>query len=262
MISRIHQEDPACDMGFSTNGRLLTPDVYELYSTAGVRYIQLSVDAATRELYNAMRVGGDFDELVRNLERIKDLRSRTKWRQPELRLATVISRQNYQQLPLLAEFAERFGFSYWYINVETPYNPGRDRLLLTAEHREELETFRAAISRNYESSFATFFDPSLQLSPDGDADWLKPWLNTQSPVFCTAPWQRFEVKTNAMIRLCPYHEPVCSIEGRSVDEVWNGEEFCRIRRAFASFTGLPPGCVACRLGIRKQYLPGYPGLDL
>ena len=45
MVSRIYQQNPGCALGFSTNGRLLTPDVYELYSVAGIRYIQVSVDA-------------------------------------------------------------------------------------------------------------------------------------------------------------------------------------------------------------------------
>ena len=103
MISCAHQQDPACELGFSTNGKLLTPAVYELYSTAGIRYIKLSVDAATKELYEQMRLGGSFDELLVNLEGIVGLRRRSNVAQPQLHLATVISRQNYRHLPMLAD---------------------------------------------------------------------------------------------------------------------------------------------------------------
>jgi len=257
MISRIYQMDPACELGFSTNGKLLTPEVYELYSTAGVQYIQVSIDAATKELYEAMRKGGSFDELLLNLEGIVALRRRSKARQPQLRLATVISKQNYQQLPILAEFAKRYGFSYWYINAESPQNPGRDLLRLSTEDLAELERMRANIKQNYSSSYITLFDPSVGLSPDTKEKWLE----SKSPVFCTVPWQRFELKANGDVKACPYyHEPICSMNGKSVPEVWNGSEFRQIRRAFTSGSDIPSYCINCKLGLRRQYMPGFPGI--
>jgi MoaA/NifB/PqqE/SkfB family radical SAM enzyme len=257
MVARAYQEDPRCALGFSTNGKLLTPEVYELYSAAGIQYIQLSVDAATRELYETMRRGGRFDELLANLEAIAALRRRTKTRQPELRLATVISKQNYQQLPLLAEFARRYGFSYWYIISEYPHNPGRDRLRLTPEDLAELERLRADLLKTYSSSYFTVFDPCIGLPPDRNQKWLQ----TQSNVFCTVPWQRFELKANEDVKICPYyHKPVCSMNGKTFSSVWNGIEFRRIRQAFTSGTDIPSYCIDCKLGMRKQYLPGYPGL--
>jgi MoaA/NifB/PqqE/SkfB family radical SAM enzyme len=257
MIARIYQEDPACALGFSTNGKLLTPEVYELYSTAGIQYIQLSIDAATKELYEAMRRGGSLDELLVNLEGIAALRRRSKARQPELRLATVISKQNFRQLPLLAELARRYGFSCWYINAESPQNPGRDLLSLTTEDLAELERIRAEIIRNYSSSYLTSFDPCIGLRPGTSEKWLE----AESPVYCTVPWQRFELKANGDVKICPYyHEPVCSMNGQSLWDVWNGNEFRKIRKAFTSGTGIPSYCINCKLGMRKQYLPGFPGI--
>jgi len=257
MIARMYQEDPTCALGFSTNGKLLTPDVYELYATAGIRYIQLSIDAATKELYETMRRGGRFDQLLANLEGIAALRRRATGRQPELRLATVISKQNYRQLPILAELAKRYDFSYWYINAEYPHNPGRDLLRLTLEDLAELARIRAEIVRKYSRYYVTIFDPCLGLSSGKSEQWL----GSKSPVYCTVPWQQFQLRVNGDIKICPYyHEPVCSMIGKSPLEVWNGEEFRRLRRAFTSGTGIPSYCVGCTLGMRKQYLPGYPGL--
>jgi MoaA/NifB/PqqE/SkfB family radical SAM enzyme len=153
MIAGIHQQDPSCALGFSTNGKLLTPDVYELYSIAGIQYIQISVDAATKELYETMRRGGSFDELILNLEGIAAVRRRWKARHPQLHLATVISRQNYRELPLLAKFAKKYEFSRWYINVECPLVPGRDQLELTPEDVLELTRMRAHLIENYSSYY-------------------------------------------------------------------------------------------------------------
>lgn len=257
MIARVYQQDPACALGFSTNGKLLTPEVFELYATAGIQYIQVSVDAAAKDLYEEMRRGGSFDELLANLEGIAALRERSKVRQPQLRLATVISKQNYRQLPLLAEFAKRYGFSSWYINAECPLNPGRDLLQLTSDDLAELDCMRADILQNYSPHYSIVFDPYIGLSSGTGEKWLE----SASPVFCTVPWQRFEVKVNGDVKICPYyHESICSMNGKSVMEVWNGEEFRRIRKAFTTGTDIPSYCVNCKFGMRKQYLPGYPGL--
>ncbi len=253
MIERIYRENPACVLGFSTNGKLLTPAVYSRYSVAGIGYIQLSIDAATKELYEAMRRGGSFDELVANLEGIAALRGEAKARQPRLHLATVISKQNFHQLPSLAEFAKRYKFSFWFINAEYPHNPGRDLLALTQGDLAELERMRAEIIRHYGSYYATVFDPSigLRLKPGAEP------FESKAPVFCTVPWQRFELKANGDVKVCPYfHEPIRSMNGDSLMEVWNGQEFRRIRRAFASGAGIPSYCIKCDSGMRRQYLPG------
>lgn len=50
------------------------------------------------------------------------------------------------------------------------------------------------------------------------------------------------------------------MKGRSLLQVWNGAEFQHLRRAFASGTGIPRFCVNCNFDMRRQYLPGYPGI--
>jgi MoaA/NifB/PqqE/SkfB family radical SAM enzyme len=256
MIARIHKEDPACALGFSTNGKLLTPEVYEMYAAAGIQYIQISVDAATPHLYESMRRGGTFQQLQSNLEGILARRRRAQSKQPQLRLATVISKQNFRELLLLAEFAKRYDFTYWYINAEYPHNPGRDQLRLDAGDLAELECIRLELARNYALDFRASFDSSLGLPPPAEEKWRQP---EASPVYCTVPWQRFELKANGDVKICPYfHEPVCSMNGRSLVDVWNGKEFRQIRRAFTSRTGIPRFCVNCSFDMRRQYLPGYP----
>jgi len=258
MIARIHKEDPGCELGFSTNGKLLTPEVYELYAAAGIQYIQVSVDAATPELYESMRRGGRFRELQSNLAGILDRRRRARSRQPQLRLASVISKQNFRELPLLAEFAKKYDFSYWYINAEYPHNPGRARLRLDANDLTEVEGIWRGIAQKYGRDFEILLDSSIGLATPPAEKWRQP---DRVPVYCTVPWQHFELKANGDVKICPYfHEPVCSMNGKSLLDVWNGEEFRQIRRAFISRTNIPSFCVNCNFEMRRQYLPGYPGI--
>jgi hypothetical protein len=127
---------------------------------------------------------------------------------------------------------------------------------LTAEDLAEMEAIRAEIIRRYGSHYATVFDPSIGLGLATSEERFQ----GKAPVYCTVPWQRFELKADGEVKVCPYfHEPICSMNGRSLMEVWNGREFRRIRQAFATGTGIPPYCVHCVSGMRRQYLPGSPG---
>lgn len=258
MIARIHKEDPNSALGFSTNGKLLTPEIYELYATAGIEYIQVSVDAATPALYEAMRRGGKFQQLQANLDGILDRRRRARSRQPELRLATVISKQNFRELPLLAEFARKYDFADWYINAEYPHSPDRDRMRLDSDDLLELECICKEIAQYHSRDFAARLDSSIGL-PTSMAE--SHWQRHELPVYCTVPWQRFELKANGDVKICPFfHEPIGSINGSSFPDIWNGMEFRHIRQAFTYRTGLPSCCVNCKFDLRRQYLPGYPGI--
>jgi MoaA/NifB/PqqE/SkfB family radical SAM enzyme len=258
MIARIQKEDPTSALGFSTNGKLLTPEVYELYAAAGIQYIQVSVDAATPHLYESMRRGGSFQQLQSNLDGILDRRRHARSNQPQLRLATVISKQNFRELPLLAEFAKKYDFTYWYINAEYPHNPGRDRLRLDTDDLMQLERIWRDIAQNYSRDFSALLDSSIGLPTSTTEKWRQPGA---VPVYCTVPWQHFELKANGDVKICPYfHEPVCSMDGRSLVDVWNGKEFQQIRRAFIFRTGIPRFCVNCNFDMRRQYMPGYPGI--
>jgi len=258
MVQRIHKEDPTCGLGFSTNGKLLTPEVYERYAAERIQYIQVSVDAATPQLYDVMRRGGNFRELESNLEGILERRGRARSPQPQLRLATVISKQNFRELPLLAEFAKKYDFKYWYVNAEYVHDPSRARLRLDADDLLELELIWADIAQKYRGDFAMLLDSSVGLAPPPREKWRQP---EESPVYCTIPWQHFELKANGDIKVCPYfHEPICSMNGRSFQDIWNGEEYRQLRRAFISRTNLPSFCVNCNMEMRRQYLPGYPGI--
>jgi MoaA/NifB/PqqE/SkfB family radical SAM enzyme len=53
-----------------TNGQYLTKDACRRIREAGVRSVQVSMDGASRETFNKMRVRGDFDEVVQGIRNL------------------------------------------------------------------------------------------------------------------------------------------------------------------------------------------------
>ncbi len=55
-----------------TNGQYLTKENCQRLKDAGVRSVQVSMDGASRETFNKMRVRGDFDEVVQGIRNIAE----------------------------------------------------------------------------------------------------------------------------------------------------------------------------------------------
>ena len=87
-----------------TNGTLLTPSVLDrLMEEYETIELSVSVDAATKETYEKLRRGGDFDNLMNNLSYIKGMRQAGKV--TYLQLNFVVQADNVHEMNLFAKMA-------------------------------------------------------------------------------------------------------------------------------------------------------------
>jgi MoaA/NifB/PqqE/SkfB family radical SAM enzyme len=61
------------DVVLNTNGVLMTPDKSEAVIRAGLDAMYVGIDGATKETYNKIRIGGDFDKALDNVLCYRDL---------------------------------------------------------------------------------------------------------------------------------------------------------------------------------------------
>ena len=61
-----------CQIKVETNGQYLTPEACRRLKDAPVRSVQVSMDGASRETFNKMRVRGDFDEVMKGVRNLAD----------------------------------------------------------------------------------------------------------------------------------------------------------------------------------------------
>lgn len=93
----------------NTNGTLLNARRAERCVTSGLDCLHLSIDGATAETYERIRVRGHFDRVIANLERLLGARERLGSSTPRLRIVMVIMRQNLHELPGMVRLAHRWG---------------------------------------------------------------------------------------------------------------------------------------------------------
>jgi MoaA/NifB/PqqE/SkfB family radical SAM enzyme len=95
-----------CETGFLSNGLLLTQDKLASILDAGIDWICISMDGATPEMYNKIRVGSDFDRVYENVSNIARLR---KGVPPKTMINFVLMDINVNQMEEIVRLAADLG---------------------------------------------------------------------------------------------------------------------------------------------------------
>lgn len=95
-----------CETGFLSNGLLLNEEKLEKILEAGINWICISMDGATAEIYNKIRVGSNFERVCQNVANIARLRDGS---QPKTMINFVLMDMNFHQVEEIVRLAGRLG---------------------------------------------------------------------------------------------------------------------------------------------------------
>lgn len=96
-------------INFFTNGLLLDDANIDAIIECGVTQVCISIDGATPATYNAIRRDGDFDQLIRNVERLVARRNARGSTTPRVRFDFVMMVRNVHEMVDLVKLAARVG---------------------------------------------------------------------------------------------------------------------------------------------------------
>ena len=96
-------------IGFNTNGTLMTEDTASRLIDMGVNWITFSVDGATKLTYELIRVGADFNVVTENIARTVEYRNTSGQKNLLLQSNYVIQQENVQEIPAFANLAGSLG---------------------------------------------------------------------------------------------------------------------------------------------------------
>ncbi len=95
-----------CETGILTNGTLLTEDRAGAILDAGVDWVCFSMDGATAEVYEKIRVGADFDRVCSNVERFCRMR---RGKPVKTMINFVMMSENFHQVEAIVNLAADLG---------------------------------------------------------------------------------------------------------------------------------------------------------
>ena len=107
-----------------TNGLLINKmheRHFEMFRKLDV--LNLSIDGATKETYEKLRRGGSFQQLIRNLEYVKNLKNKLNFK---FIIHCVIQKDNYKEIPLMVQLSKNYLADKIWFNRITNWNTFKD----------------------------------------------------------------------------------------------------------------------------------------
>ena len=240
-------------VSLNTNLTLLTPAKAELAATCGLHAIHVSVDGATPETYERIRVDARFDRLERNMLRLVDALRRHA-SPTELRVTAVAMRENLDELAALVELTARWGVralsvqhlchDFGESTLPARYAPMRDfvadQTLLEVEPAHVERAFGAARAAAQRLGIEVRLPrvTPLHHAPD-----------TPGRTRCDWPWRGPYVAYDGTAMPCcmiatPDRASLGNVVRDGVDAVWNGTAYEDFRARLGS-ADPPEICKSC-----------------
>jgi len=244
-----------------TNGMLLDEGTADALITAGLDTLWVSIDGASPECYVDVRREGDLPRVIRNLERLRDLKLRRRTTHPTIGISFVAMRRNLAELPEVLRLEQRLGARKFLVTNVYPHTPELLEEILyrrsigeTLESRSRIRVARMDPQREAAGLLDTLiqglYRPRLEgaelLWPSDTCPFVSRgstcvrWDGQVSP--CLPLLHAHESFLETRLRRSAAHS-VGSVREQPLLEIWNSAEYAALRRRLEEFDFSP--CTAC-----------------
>lgn len=236
-----------------TNGLLLTPATAERLVRAGVSSISVSLDGATAATNDTVRVGGRFDDVVRQLREV------LAWRDGErvdlrVGLSFVLLAQNLAELGAFVELAADLGVDWVKLEEGVPATEFAKRSLVSCTAPGARRSIDEAVRRGRARGL-------VMVDHTVDREIWRCRLDDETRAFleadefanrseihpCRAAWDTICVEPNGDVRVLDFFGPIVgNVRQAPLAELWNAPDAVASReRARLSRLCGPSGPVTC-----------------
>lgn len=225
--------------------------------TSGLHTLYVSIDGATAETFERIRVRAKLDRVVQNVVAVRQAKARLSSKLPHLEMTVVAMRQNLHELPDLVRlshrlemqgvFVQQLSHGFGEVRLPSQYKPMTafvERETLLGEPNERVEAVFAETQRVADELGVKLRLPKIQPSPHAPD---KPGRER-----CDWPWERAYVSYDGRAMPCCMTSTPDRAQLGDVTKpggflkVWNGPEYEDFRARLAS--GDPPDvCRTCSL---------------
>jgi radical SAM protein with 4Fe4S-binding SPASM domain len=264
----------------NTNGLLFTAGIIDQLIASKFHAIAISIDAATKETYEQIRVGSHFEKVIANIHAINRAKERTGTNLPHLTFNFVLMRRNIEELPALVRLAHELQVEGIAAVHMVPYDNTNTLDESLQGHRDlcnrMLDEARAAASRhNVALSLPANFIECPHPAPQ-EAPLTPTYFDLNTAVdgvprsCCQFPWHFVGIDCYGNVVPCGwwYNEPpMGNIKTERFDIIWNNERYRHLRAEHAT-GALRPTCATCpAAGVGavtsdKAFQVKKPGLSL
>jgi radical SAM protein with 4Fe4S-binding SPASM domain len=227
----------------TTNGTLITARVAEGLAKSALSRINVSIDAARKDLFERIRPGANFDQVLRNWDLLRSARG--SGAAPRLRINHVLTSMNIDSFGEFLELAYEIGAEELSIRTVSRMS---DALVQESKDERFWRDVREARFELKEFCRRTGIVDSGYLR-DRPAR-LDFFTDDHQPLTCRYPWTTLGIHPNGDPFPCSAwtRKPAGNFATATFDEIWNGEELVAIREEFER---VKPGVDCAHCTIRR-----------
>jgi MoaA/NifB/PqqE/SkfB family radical SAM enzyme len=240
----------------NTNATLMNTRRAERCVTSGLGEIHISIDGATPETYERIRVRARFDRVIANVEGLVAARRLLGGGSPRIRMVVVAMRGNLHEFPDLVRLAHRLAIDTVFVQhlchdfgesgLPAHYRPMRD--FVDGETLEGEDPER--VGRYFDEARRVAVELGVELRLPRTQPRRHP-PGTPGPQRCNWPWRGPYVSYQGLAMPCcmvstPDRIHFGSMAKLGAEAVWNGEAYRAFRDALS--TESPPEvCRSCAI---------------
>ena len=236
------------DVSFYTNGLLMGPKVIDAILASTVTHITISVDGASRETYESIRVGGNFATLLANVRALAAALAAAGRGLPVLRFGVVMMRANAHEWADIVSLAAECGVEEVSLFHMVAYEGlGMEAESLVHDQARSNVALRAALERAAATGVRVVSHPGFfaEATDTADAPSASPFLPTP---YCRYPFFHVSMNSGGHVLPCPFSHgeaPYGTVSAtESLIDIWLGPKFEALRRRILDHDP-PPMCRRC-----------------
>lgn len=212
-----------------TNGTLLNEMNIGKMLEAEITCLTFSIDGGTKEIYEAIRTGARFENVIANLRLFQQMRKGRGAALPQVRINHVLSEPNIDHFDAFLAFVDEIHPEK--IGVRTV-----SRMSEAVIQESSDPTFWAKVGvarrRLYEFCQRTGIEDAGFLRDRPTA--IELFNDSGDKLICRTPWELLAIHQNGDVYPCLAwtRGPIGNFARQSFDEMWNGKELEALRREF------------------------------
>jgi MoaA/NifB/PqqE/SkfB family radical SAM enzyme len=220
------------DTHLITNGMIMDEAVSRRIAGGILDKVNVSFDGATRDTFEGIRKGSDFDRIKKNIRTLSDIRNRMQIRSPSINFATTISSVNFRELPDIVKIGGELGVD----SVSAKY-----AITSPFMNREE------SLFWHMKETGELFEKAREQAEKSGIVVWLPTVGNTGTnrQVTCRILWETIIVRIGGMTTPCCQITRSEPLMKNGLQAIWNGDFYRKLRRGQSGKEPLIENCVNC-----------------
>ncbi|MDO8726223.1 MAG: radical SAM protein [Candidatus Methanoperedens sp.] len=224
----------------STNGTLLDKNLDVLQY---IDALSISFDAGTKDLFERIRRGADFEKVMSNIRLVNTLSKK-----PFIKFQVTVSKENLNDLPNIIQRANELGIHE--VSYAPVYPMGKgymEHIILveadsTALRAIENKILQLADKYGIKAVFNIFLDSNLK-----ESELVVPFKD----IHCSAPWRMIYIECTGKVRpCCNLEKHMGDLNKDNIKKIWNGKYYQELRASLSGQSQINPFCAKCKDVIR------------